>query len=73
MDSSTHSSSKIAIVTGAGSGIGKYAAVALGREATRWFWPAGCEEPCLGGMVDMRVISSLGAWPLIGKTSDGRD
>ncbi|HEX4003717.1 MAG TPA: SDR family oxidoreductase [Candidatus Acidoferrales bacterium] len=32
MDSPSSSSSKIAIVTGAGSGIGKYAAVALARE-----------------------------------------
>ncbi|HTW23804.1 MAG TPA: SDR family NAD(P)-dependent oxidoreductase, partial [Candidatus Baltobacteraceae bacterium] len=32
MDSSPHSSSKIAIITGAGSGIGKYVAVALARE-----------------------------------------
>jgi NAD(P)-dependent dehydrogenase (short-subunit alcohol dehydrogenase family) len=32
MDSSPHSSSKIAIITGAGSGIGKHVAVALGRE-----------------------------------------
>ncbi|HEX4076940.1 MAG TPA: SDR family oxidoreductase [Candidatus Acidoferrales bacterium] len=32
MDSSSRSSSKIAIVTGAGSGIGKYAAVALARD-----------------------------------------
>ena len=32
MDSSPHASSKIAIITGAGSGIGKYVAVALARE-----------------------------------------
>jgi NAD(P)-dependent dehydrogenase (short-subunit alcohol dehydrogenase family) len=32
MDRTPHSSSKIAIVTGAGSGIGKYVAVALARE-----------------------------------------
>ncbi|MGD0957333.1 MAG: SDR family oxidoreductase [Candidatus Acidiferrales bacterium] len=58
MDSSPHSSSKIAIVTGAGSGIGKHVAVALARNGYSVVLAGRRKEPLEATALEVRQGSS---------------
>jgi NAD(P)-dependent dehydrogenase (short-subunit alcohol dehydrogenase family) len=58
MDSSLHSSSKIAMVTGAGSGIGKYVAVALARSGYSVVLAGRRKEPLEATALEVRQADS---------------
>ncbi len=58
MDSSAHSSSKIAIVTGAGSGIGKSVAVALARNGYSVVLAGRRKEPLEATALEVRQANS---------------